>query len=143
MNRQYVKTIVAVMALCGMSVFSLSPMAAQDEAQRQLTLRIQQARQKMKAAETAKGAERQKLMAEHMNMMQANMEKMREMKPRAGMSAQEREDWIAEHQKLMDDMMGQMMGEHHMMMDGQQMKGMGGGMMEHQHSGGSVDEHKH
>ena len=40
------------------------------------------------------------------------------MKPREGMSVQEQKEWMAEHQKLMDQMMGQMMAEHHMMMQG-------------------------
>jgi hypothetical protein len=44
------------------------------------------------------------------------MGKMQAMKPKAGMTMQEHEDWINEHQKLMDEMMGQMVREHHMMM---------------------------
>ncbi len=75
-------------------------------------------KQKLAAAEKAQGAERNKLMQEHMKMMEATMSKMQAMKPRAGMSPQEQNDWMAEHQKLMDEMMGQMMQEHHMMMTG-------------------------
>jgi hypothetical protein len=54
-------------------------------------------------------------------MMQEIMGKMQAMKPKAGMTMQEHEDWINEHQKLMDDMMGQMMGEQHMLMDMEKM----------------------
>ena len=36
----------------------------------------------------------------------------REMKPKAGMTELERDAWFAEHQKIMDDMMSQMMEEH-------------------------------
>jgi hypothetical protein len=57
-------------------------------------------------------------MQEHMKMMQETMGKMQAMKPREGMSVQEQKEWMAEHQKLMDQMMGQMMAEHHMMMQG-------------------------
>jgi len=32
------------------------------------------------------------------------------------MTMQEHEDWIKEHQKLMDQVLGQMMEEHHMLM---------------------------
>lgn len=37
------------------------------------------------------------------------MEKMRGIKPKAGMTMQERDEWMVEHQKLMDEIMGQMM----------------------------------
>jgi hypothetical protein len=43
-------------------------------------------------------------------------------KPREGMSPQQMREWIDEHLKLMD----QMMGENHMMMQGGGMQGMGG-----------------
>lgn len=59
-------------------------------------------------------------------MMQETMVKMQTMKPRDGMSLQEQKEWIAEHQKLMDQMMGQMMAEHHMVMQGMSTKGMAG-----------------
>ena len=51
-----------------------------------------------------------------MKMMQETMGKMQTMKPKTDMTMQEHEDWMHEHQKVMDDMMGQMMQEHHMMM---------------------------
>ena len=44
------------------------------------------------------------------------MEKMRTMKPKAGMTVKQQEEWIAEHQKLMEQVMGQMMEEHHLLM---------------------------
>ena len=40
------------------------------------------------------------------------------MKPRADMSPKEKDEWIAEHQKLMGQMIGQMMEEHHLVMQG-------------------------
>ena len=49
-----------------------------------------------------------------MKMMQEAMDKMQAIKPKAGMTMQEHEDWINEHEKLMDQVMGQMMEEHHM-----------------------------
>jgi hypothetical protein len=66
---------------------------------------------------------------------------MQAMKPKSGMTMKEHEEWISEHQKLMDEMMGQMMDEHHMMMD---MGGMakGSGEMDCM-SKGSGDAHKH
>ena len=90
--------------------------AAPDQSQVMMIQRIQAQKLKLAAAEAAQGAERQKLMAEHMKMMQETMGKMQAMKPRADMSVKEKEEWIAEHQKLMEEMMGQMMKEHHMIM---------------------------
>ncbi|EEF26073.1 conserved hypothetical protein [Ricinus communis] len=50
-------------------------------------------------------------------MMHEAMDKMQAMKPKSEMTMQEHEDWINEHQKLMDQVMGQMMEEHHMLMN--------------------------
>ena len=49
-------------------------------------------------------------------MMQKTMGQMVAMKPRDNMTPQEQKEWIAQHQKLMETMMGQMMDEHHLMM---------------------------
>jgi len=119
------KHLIATMALIAFAAVPLAAFAAQDEAQRQITQRLQEQKQKLAAAEKAQGAERDKHMQEHMKMMQETMGKMQAMKPRDGMTPQEQKDWMAEHQKLMDEMMGQMMAEHHMMMQGGMMgKGM-------------------
>ncbi|HEY3328027.1 MAG TPA: hypothetical protein VGK14_12810 [Novimethylophilus sp.] len=117
MKQQTINKMIAALAICSIGFISASAIAGQDEFQRQMTQRVLQAKQKLQQAEAAKGAERQKLMSEHMKMMHEIMGKMQAMKPKAGMTMQEHEDWINEHQKLMDDMMGQMMEEHHMLMD--------------------------
>ena len=90
--------------------------AAPDENQRMATQQLMQSKQKLAAAQAAQGAERMKLMAEHMTMMQKTMTQMVAMKPRDNMTPQEQKDWMGEHQKLMDSLMGQMMDEHHLMM---------------------------
>ena len=131
MNMQTIKKMIAAIAVCSIGLFSLSAIAAPDEAQRQMTDRVMKAKQKLQQAEAATGAERQKLMDEHMKMMNETMGKMQAVKPKAGMSMQKHEEWITQHQKLMEDMMGQMMEEHHMLM---KMGGM---------STGSGDMHKH
>ena len=51
-------------------------------------------------------------MGEHIQMLHDDMVACREMKPKAGMTESERDAWFAEHQKIMDDMMSQMMEEH-------------------------------
>ena len=131
MNKQTIHKIITTIAVCGVGVLSVSAIAAQDESQRLMTQRVAQARQKLQQAEAAKGAERQKLSEEHMKMMQETMDKMQVMKPKAGMTAQESEDWIKQHQKLMDDVIGQMRAENRLMMDMSSMP-MGSGDM-HMH----------
>jgi ABC-type transporter MlaC component len=100
--------------------------AAPDEAQKQLIQRAQDAKKKLAAAQAAAGAERQKMMQEHMKMMQDVMAQMQKAKPGGGMSPQQMREWIDEHMKLMQEMMGQMMDEHHMMMQGMSGTGMHG-----------------
>ena len=44
-----------------------------------------------------------------MKLMQDMMKQMQTAKPREGMTAQQMREWIDEHMKLMDQLMGQMM----------------------------------
>ena len=118
------KLLTALVAVL-VFVVSLDGMAAPDETQKMITQRAQEAKKKLDAAQAAKGAERDKIMQEHMKMMQAMMEQMQKARPRDGLSAAEMREWIDEHIKLMDEMMAQMMGEQQMMMHGGGM-GMGG-----------------
>ena len=118
------KRLIAALALLAFAAVPLATFAAQDEAQRQVTQRLQDQKLKLAAAEKAQGAERDRLMQEHMKMMQETMGKMQAMKPRDGMTPKEQMEWMDEHQKLMEQMMGQMMTEHHMMMQGMMGKGM-------------------
>ncbi|MGH8514313.1 MAG: hypothetical protein ACREV8_10320 [Gammaproteobacteria bacterium] len=101
----------------------VSGFAAPDEAQKALIQKAQDAKKKFAAAQAASGAERQKMMQEHMKMMQDMMAQMQKAKPGAGMKPEQMREWMEEHMKLMQEMMSQMMGEHHMMMQG--MPGMG------------------
>ena len=116
MNKHKINKFIAIVVMSSLGFLSTSAFAVRDEAQVQLTQQVHQAKQKLKQAEAAKGAKRQKLMGEHMKMMQETMKKMQTMKPKADMSMQEHEEWISEHQKLMDQMLEQMMGEHHLLM---------------------------
>jgi hypothetical protein len=56
-------------------------------------------------------------------MMQDTMAQMQKTALGGGMSPQQMREWIDEHMKLMQEMIGQMTDEHHMMMQG--MHGMG------------------
>lgn len=131
MKKQTIHKMIVIFAVCSLGFLSVSAIAGADENQRMLQQQIIKSRQKLQQAEAAKGPERQKLMGEHMKMMQETMGKMQAMKPKAGMSMQEHEDWINEHQKLMEEIMSQMMQGHHMQMSMDCM------------SMGSSDTHKH
>ncbi|SFU99141.1 hypothetical protein [Pseudoduganella namucuonensis] len=112
------KTTFLAAAAAAMLGLAGAAIAAPDEAQRQAIQRAMAAKDKLREAEAAKGAERAKLMGEHMRMMKEVMDGMRAMEPRPGTTVQEREEWMREHQQLMRQMMDQMMAEHHMMMKG-------------------------
>ena len=116
-----------IAALAGMTLaLPLSGTGAPDETQKQLIQRAQDAKKKLAAAQAAQGAERQKMMQEHMKMMQDMMAQMQKAKPAAGMKPEQMREWMDEHMKLMQQMMGQMMDEHHMMMQGMGAMGMQG-----------------
>lgn len=116
MIKHTIHKMIAIATISCIGFLSVSAFAGQDSFQRAMTQRVQQAKLKLQQAEAAKGVERQKLMDEHMNMMHEAMSKMKEMKPKTDMTMQEHEDWINEHQKLMDQILGQMMEEHEMLM---------------------------
>jgi hypothetical protein len=90
--------------------------AAADQDQQVLNQRAQEAKRKLQAAEAAQGAQRQKLMKEHMSAMQEIMSRMRGMRPHGAMTPVEQQEWMIEHQKLMDQLMEQLMDEHHLLM---------------------------
>lgn len=116
-----------IAALAAMTLaLPLSGIGGPDEIQKQLIQRAQEAKKKLAAAQAAQGAERQKMMQEHMKAMQEMMAQMQKAKPRDGMKPEQMREWIDEHMKLMQQMMDQMMGEHAMMMEGGGMQGMHG-----------------
>lgn len=117
MNKKIINKLITAAVIASFGLTAVSAMAGPDFFQQQMTRQLHEAKQKLKAAEAAKGAERQKLMDEHMKMLHETMEQCRALKPKASMTAKEHEDWIHEHQKIMDQMMDQMMEAHHMMMN--------------------------
>ena len=96
----------------------LSIVAAPDSAQQAIVQNTQQAKKELAAAQAASGAERQKIMETHMKMMSEVMTQMQKARPGAGMTPDQMREWNDEHMKLMHDLMGQMMDEHHLMMQG-------------------------
>lgn len=77
----------------------------------------QEAQKKLREAEQAQGAERQKLIQEHMAMMDSIMQKMRETKPTKDMTIEEHEELIAAQREILEQLLGQMMQEHHMLLE--------------------------
>jgi ABC-type transporter MlaC component len=120
------RTLIAAMAIAATFVSGVG-VAAPDETQKQIMQRAQEAKKKLAGAQSATGQDRQRLMQEHMTMMQDMMGQMQQAQPRGTMSPEQRREWMDEHMTLMQEMMGQMRGQHQMMMG---RDGMGGpGMM--------------
>ena len=113
MKKSMINTLITTAFIASLGFSATSAIArGPDFEQQRLIMQVQQAKQKLLQAQAAKGAEQQKLMGEHMQMLHDDMAACREMKPKAGMTEKERDEWFAEHQKIMDDMMSQMMEEH-------------------------------
>ena len=123
------RTFLAATALLALTG-PLPAFAGPDEAQRQLMQRSAEARRKLEAAQNAQGAQRDKLLQEHVSLMQQMMSQMTSARPGPNATAPQMREWIDEHLKLMDDMMKQMMqGERMMMGSHGQMMGPTGGQM--------------
>jgi hypothetical protein len=90
--------------------------AGPDEAQKQLMQRSAEAKRKLDAAKAAQGAERDKLLQEHMELMSQMMKQMHSARPGPNATPQQLREWIDEHVKVMDQMMSQMMDGERMMM---------------------------
>ena len=99
--KKYEPTVVsgslAIAMLLSVSAFG-EPHPLQQQLQRQLN----EAKATQEAAEKSNASKRQQLLAQHMQMLQQVMQQMRAAKPQAGISVQEHEEWITEHQKLME-----------------------------------------
>ena len=105
MKKSFINTLISTAFIASLSLSATSAMAGPDSMQQDLMRKVQASQQKLKQAQATKGAEQQKLMGEHMQMLHEDMKACREMKPKAGMTESERDAWFAEHQKIMDDMM--------------------------------------
>ena len=112
MSNKMMNTIVTTALIACLGFASASAMAGRDFFQEQLIQNIQVTKQKLEEAKAAKGAEQQTFLTQHSQMLHENMAACRDMKPKAGMTEKERDEWFAEHQKIMDALMGQMMEEH-------------------------------
>lgn len=112
MSNKIMNTMITTTLIACLGFASASVMAGRDAFQEKLIQNVQLTKQKLEEAKASKGAEQQKLLNEHAQMLHDNMAACREMKPKAGMSEKERDEWFAEHQKIMDTLMGQMMEEH-------------------------------
>lgn len=116
MKNKIINTLIATALIASLGFASTSAIAGRDFFQEQLIQNLQVTKQKLEKAKTSKGTEQQKLINEHSQMLHDNMVTCREMKPKAGMTEQERDEWFAEHQKIMDDLMSQMMEEQKLKM---------------------------
>ncbi|GMV59628.1 MAG: hypothetical protein AMXMBFR72_27220 [Betaproteobacteria bacterium] len=111
MKRKFLSAMAVVM-LAGPMLASAAP----DESQKQLMQRSMEARRKLDAAGSAQGAQRDKLLQEHMDLMGQMMKQMTSARPGPNATPQQLREWIDEHLKLMDQMTSQMMDAERMMM---------------------------
>lgn len=116
MKKTFINTIITTAFIASLGFASTHALAGRDAFQEKLVKDVQMTKQKLEKAKAAQGAEQEKLLGEHMQMLHENMNACRQMKPKAGMTEAERDEWFTEHQKIMDDMMGQMMEEHKLKM---------------------------
>jgi uncharacterized protein YicC (UPF0701 family) len=113
MRRKFL-AVAAALALAGPTLV----LAAPDEVHKQLMQRSIEARRKLEAARGAQGAERSKLMQEHLALMDQMMKQMNSARPGPNASPPQMREWIDEHMKVMDEMLKQMMQGERMMMMG-------------------------
>jgi hypothetical protein len=106
-----------------------------------MVMQAMQAKQKLQQAQATHGAQREKMMAEHMKMMKEVMVQMQTSQPATSISPTEREAWMAEHKKPMAEMMEQMMTEHRMMM--RTMPSQAGTKSHSKEESAMPDQHKH
>lgn len=82
--------------------------------------RIQSLRDKAEAvlikAEKADPSQRHVHMKEHMSMLQNLMSELHQDHPKSGMTTDEHLTWMETHDKLVDDVLAQMVREHKLMM---------------------------
>ena len=109
------RTFLAATALLALTG-ALPAHAGPDEAQRQLMQRSAEGRRKLEAAQNAQGAQRDKLLQEHVALMQQMTSQMTSARPGPNATAPQMREWIDEHLTLMGDMMKQMMQGERMMM---------------------------
>lgn len=109
MKNTIINTLLATVFISALTLASTSVMAGRDFFQEQLIKNLQVTKQKLEKAEVAKGKNQQTLIKEHSTMLHDNMVACSRMKPKAGMTEQERDEWFAEHQTIMHEIMSQMM----------------------------------
>jgi hypothetical protein len=110
----YKLTTASVLAL---SLFgAMNASVAQERDQHWVIERTEQAREVLGHAQEAEAAKRRFLMKNHMSMLDEVLQEMSVMKPQPGLNMQQTAQWIAEHQQITRNILGQMMEEHHLMM---------------------------
>ncbi|AIL63601.1 co-regulatory protein PtrA N-terminal domain-containing protein [Pseudomonas alkylphenolica] len=87
-----------------------------DRALERIQLLRDQAEAVLIKAEKADLGQRHVHMKEHMAMLQDLMSQLHQVHPKAGMTKDEHLAWMEKHDKMVDDVLGQMVREHKLMM---------------------------
>lgn len=100
MKKSIINTLVTTALITRLGFATTNAMAGRSFAQEQLVKERQLTKQKLEKAKASQGAEQQTLLSEHMRMLHENMNVCCQMKPKAGMTETERDEWFKEHKKL-------------------------------------------
>jgi hypothetical protein len=95
---------------------SLPGWSAPDEVQQRILQHFIESEQKLAQAEKATGEARYRLMGEHLWGMVEALGQMRAATPREGMTCEQQSEWIAEHARLMEQAMKQMIMQYGLLM---------------------------
>ena len=107
---------VASAVLLALLGVALPGRAAPDEVQQQILQYFRQSQKTLVQAEEAEGAERARLIAEHMQAMEEALAKISAARPHPDMTPHEQSEWIAEHVRLMDQLMQQLIVQYSLML---------------------------
>ena len=111
-----INKLITTIAIYSLGFIYTSAFATKDDIQYRMQQQIQQAQTKLNEAKAASGTERQKLLAEHMELMQKCMVDMHNMNDNAGKTAAQRAAGVQKYQKMMDALPSQMIEDHKMML---------------------------
>lgn len=107
--------MVLLAALAGMGT-PLPGRSAPDEVQQQILRHFIESERKLAQAEKATGEERYRLLGEHLWGMVEALGQMRAAKPSDAMTCEQQSEWIAEHRRLMDQAMKQLIMQYGFLM---------------------------
>lgn len=116
MNSNTKRATLAGLAVLSAIALPGVALAAADQIQIEMIRRAQQAKQALARTRAAAGAERDRLIEEHMALTRTLLEQMRAAQPGAELSPAQQRAWIDEHLRLMQEVLHQMDEMHRLLL---------------------------